>query len=207
VDVCVAETWKPNWLIVVEVCRKKGKFDEQERWTINIRNWPMSQKTYHDESETLREVKEGSFSIHQSGNTIWMSASWESSGWSQSFQQLKCDLEGYDLPSIVIWHWRRYYSFLDFPEVRTLADSFPSLHPEIQGKTLAEANRMASRDLYHLARQLGWKKLTAREQQKHGIDAMWIRQERIMSGGNQTGCGQYTEEAARGLEIHPIPEE
>jgi hypothetical protein len=66
---------------------------------------------------------------------------------------------------------------------------------------------MASRDLYHLARQLGWKKLTAREQQKHGIDAMWIRQERIMSGGNQTGCGQYTEEAARGLEIHPIPEE
>jgi hypothetical protein len=99
---------------------------------------------------------------------------------------------------ILTWHWQRYYSHLAWDEASALADTF-AIAP---GETLAAANRRASRALYELSRDLGWRKLTCRERRKYGIDgeAQWHREEWIAERiGQRPDVSEHTLMEATGL--------
>ncbi len=206
VDVCITEKSLAE-RVVLEICRKKGSYDGSERWTLTLRNWSHKQKTYMDSSSKPQPIYEGTFTVHAVPGAMVAVALWQGGSWTQAFACLRSDLKDYDLASIIMWHWKRYYQFLPFEEARALADTFEVSHPEVRSLTLAEANRLASRDLYRLARNLGWRKLTAKDRSKYVLDAQWVRQEVIAKrreemGFSTTGCGQYTHEAAAGREMH-----
>lgn len=127
--------------------------------------------------------------------------------WSMNFQRLEESLDNYDLARIFWWHWTRYYR-VPVPrrdaEERVadwLADITMQMASEPMG--LAEANRHVSRWLYRLARQLGWRKLTKREQDKLGLSGPWHREEECplrddpQGRWSKSGCGRYTIESAR----------
>lgn len=207
VDVCVTERPLADWRTVVEVCRKRGSYDGSERWTLTLRNWSRNRRTYNDDKNKVQTIHEATFAVHPVPGAVAVVALWDGGSWTQVFPCLRSDLKDYDLAAIVMWHWNRYYQFLPFEEARALADTFEVSHPEVRSLTLAEANRLASRDLYRLARNLGWRKLTARDRAKYVLDAQWVRQEVIAKrreemGYSTTGCGQYSHEAAAGREMH-----
>lgn len=83
-----------------------------------------------------------------------------------TFKRLRQTLEGYNMSAIAIWHWTRYYRHLPYDDAEAAAKAWAA---EVQATgeaaswTLAEANRAASRMLYRLSRNLGWRKLTAEE--------------------------------------------
>jgi hypothetical protein len=91
------------------------------------------------------------------------------------------------------WHWRRYYSFLPEADLESYAACFGE---RAVGLTLAEANRLASRELYAMARAAGWRKLTLREQQSLGLEGQWHRDEVVAehraSRAARSGCGEHT---------------
>ena len=109
-----------------------------------------------------------------------------------------------------MWHWRRYYTHLtNADEIAELADRWAIAYEfQAQDWTLAEANRSASRELYHYARNEGWRKLTLRERDKLGASVQWVRQEWVaerlielgFAGGDATGTGEETRRNASGIE-------
>jgi len=115
------------------------------------------------------------------------------------WERLRSDLDTYKLGCIWSWHYARYYKFLDLSEqeVRTIGDAWAVGK---QFASLAEANRSASRDLYRLSRDSGWRKLTLRERLKIGLTAespQWHRISEMESRLSATGCGEYTILAAK----------
>jgi len=121
--------------------------------------------------------------------------------WAQTFQALRSDLEDYDLSRVIWWHWCRYYGGgrrgearhgplgEHYDDVSVLAHSLDwARRPDgesmlgeggrpLPGVTLSELNRAASRALYRLARDLGWRKLTRRERARLGIHGgQWVRE-------------------------------
>lgn len=77
--------------------------------------------------------------------------------------RLATRLDGYRLQSLYMWHARRYYPHLDVERdgIQAAADAWAAtIDPA--ATTKSEANRSASRDLYRISRDLGWRKLTAR---------------------------------------------
>jgi hypothetical protein len=94
--------------------------------------------------------------------------------------------------NIVRWHWRRYYSFLSEKDIMTYAEGFSH---RVVGLNLASANRLASRELYALARAAGYRKLTLRQQQSLKLEGQWHKDAVILAAHNKnngTGCGEYT---------------
>ena len=128
--------------------------------------------------------------------------------WIESYRQLRSDLAGYDLVSVVMWHWERYYrSPLERDEALSVAAEFSLLvEPRRGSLTLAEANRLASRMLYDAARRKGWRKLTQRDRDRHGLhacgqwvsEAVWLAARGEADPAHPSGCGEYTLDAAGG---------
>lgn len=173
---------------------KRGRFDGAERPRLALRRWPEAQP-----------LAPGRLTVAEDGDDIRLTVEaggpgWSAGAWSAAFRRLRSSLDGYRPARIVMWHWRRYFGFLPEAEAVALADAFiPS-----DGTTLAEANREASRDLYRLARSLGWRKLTLREKARLGLPAdapQWHRAESLPASEGEyprDGAGEYSHRAARG---------
>lgn len=224
VTVDLADHVQPADLLVVEIGRKVGRYDDRAdpatlaRDTLTVRPWPTcmdgsGRPKRYDTPAGLRDVRTGgSLTVERWGESCQVCVTWEGGSWcSPVYPVLRSALADYDLRSVVLWHWRRYYRHLEADIVLPLADSFESMHPGIRAGTLAEANRQASRDLYRASRDAGWRKLTARERRKHGLSVPWVREEdclrtpgdpRTPADGTPTGAGQYSTEAAAG---HRMP--
>lgn len=197
--------------LVVEIGRKAGRFDGAERWRLCLRLWSSRQNQWADEQNVMHPVHVGgTLAVAAVPNAVVVTVAWADGSWVQVFPALRSDLAQYDLRKIVLWHYERYYRFLAYADAEALANSFEASHPELRTLTLAEANRLASRDLYRLARDLGWRKLTQREQTALRMDSQWVRGEEAAERAAQmglsrqcyrTGAGQYTHEAAAGLEM------
>lgn len=199
---------------VCEVGRKVGRYDAEERLRINIRLW----STYRggDPADHVGPLPKGRLSIVRAADLLLVALTWGDTGWAKEFPTLRSSLDGYDISRIVWWHWNRFYQHLSSYEVDPLAKSFEARKPEFvaQGLTLAEANRMASRNLYSLSRSLGWRKMTLREREKFGFTGtrQWYREEeinrrRVDMGYSPMGVGEYTLDAANGRVMRPVEED
>ena len=102
-----------------------------------------------------------------------------------------------EMAPIILWHWERWYRFLPEEDVRALAAAVATSWGS-EPPTLAQCNRAASRALYRLARDLGWRKLTQREREKLALDSMWVRAETYAEAQSRradrwaTGAGEYS---------------
>lgn len=199
---------------VCEVGHKVGRYDAEERLRINIRLW----STYRggEAADHVGLLPKGRLSIIRSADLLLVALTWGETGWAKEFPTLRSDLNDYDLGRIIWWHWNRYFHHLNSSDVEPISKSFEARRPEFiaQGLTLAEANRMASRDLYTLSRNLGWRKMTLREREKFGFDGVrqWYREEeinrrRVDMGYSPMGVGEYTLDAANGKTMHPVEED
>lgn len=123
--------------------------------------------------------------------------------WSRRYDRLRNDLDTYDLRRIVLWHWARYFRHLPYEDAESAASEFSSARTP---RSLATANREASRLLYAASRAAGWRRLTLRERAKiWGADAadrpIWHRDEEILEARadgieHPTGTGEATRRAA-----------
>lgn len=158
---------------IVEIGEIKGSYSGESCPSISIRPWNPESR-YQGYGEAYRMW------IERVDRELTVRIVTKSANHIYRLETLPDTLEGYDIPSIVLWHFRRYYSFLPFDEVKSLAESFESLHPELRSLSLSEANRLASRDIYELARRLGWCKLTTKMQERYGMrGTQWEREEMI----------------------------
>jgi hypothetical protein len=190
VDVVVTDDYyeprHPRDECIAEISKKHGKYDGRERDRVLLRRLPGHQ-TGELTTATLDVLRTDDgralvVATDTEGDTLW-------SGVYRRWTHELTDAE--HAGDIVLWHWRRYYSFLSEVEVRSLAKGFPT---EAAGLNLAQANRLASRRLYALAREAGWRKLTLREQTKWGLGGQWHREAEIASarGLSASGCGERT---------------
>lgn len=182
--------WDGQSHVVAEIGTKSGRFDGACRTQIVLRHW------YDQTPANLPPVGWLRINRDEEPGQIVLAAMWQGGDWIECHRALKSDLVAYDLHRLVLWHWTRYYRFLPREDAEAAALAFEGLHPSVRYGTLAEANRLASRYLYHLARDLGWCKLTAREQAKRGVSGQWHRTEEVY--GTVQGVGEYTLDAANG---------
>jgi hypothetical protein len=179
-------------LQVVEISRKSGKYDGKERDRIVLRRLPGHQARRLPSAElyTLGEdTGRVELVIESDGSVVWAGS------YRRWTHELTDEAHAGD---IVLWHWRRYYPFLAEAEVRAIAGAFGA---EVIGRTLADANRLASRRLYALARESGYRKLTLREQRAWGLEGQWHHESRVAQArerrGHCTGTGEHTRLSAK----------
>lgn len=140
--------------------------------------------------------------------------------WCEYYKMLISKLNGDPAKSIVLWHWKRYFT-IPFParddrapdEVQSVINEFSAvlLNDPDSVPTIAEANCLADRLLYRAAVDMGWRKLTSKEKLKWGFSTQWVRKEHIQkrrdeidgrepTEGNGSSVGEFTQRAASGRE-------
>lgn len=182
VDIVVADDVRapkdPRDIIVLEICRKTGKYSG------NVRHRWVLRRLKHHQGAGLPAYS--SIPVNETAENLHFEVDM-----GYSYPRLREQLDGYQVARIVMWHYRRYYSHLSEhePEVRALADAF-----DPGDVTLAEANRLASRCLYDLSREMGWRKLTLKEREKLGrVDAaQWQKSERVEEWRHLHSVSQHT---------------
>lgn len=184
------ELGESGWFEVL-LHQKQGRYDGAVRYRIQVRR-----------DRQVPEILYGNLVVsHMDDGTVEIILrDGVSAGVGIKAPLLRSDLDTYRLGCVWMWHFRRYYLHLhdEIENAVDLGDAWAaSVEDQRSSWTLAEANRSASRDLYRISRELGWRKLTAREQEKHGVDTMWIRISDLEKRMSATGCGEYTLEAAR----------
>jgi len=176
----------PRDELVAELAEKTGKYDGSVRDRLLIRRLPGHQ---------TRDLQTGTVElVDYDGQADLVITKEDGTATRRTYRRWTHELT--DSPhagSIVRWHWRRYYPFLPEAEITTLADGFGE---RAAGLTLAAANRLASRELYSMARAAGWRKLTLREQTALGLEGQWHRDEvvaqRRADQAHRSGCGERT---------------
>lgn len=209
VDMLIADRYshsKPElstaWVPVLELVNKKGRYDHAVRRRYAIRPF-MRQEALALPMARLR--------IDES-DPEWieiMIVPVDTPAIVDRFPRLRSALDDYDLQRIAGWHWRRWFTHLtDEDGTRHACDCWAAemrASGDADQWTLAEANRSASRMLYRLSRELGWRKLTAREREKLGMSAdspQWHKTDDLSAiyadrgNYNATGCGEATLTAA-----------
>ena len=160
---------------VCELIEKNGKYDNKVRYRLAFR------KFAHKDAERLRVgtvdmVRKNRISV---------------GGMEITFPYHNPELKdpGH-VKRIFIWHLHRFYSFL----LRELPDSDLDAESESwafsflkrnENPTITAANRSASRWLYRLARDFGYRKMTMRERIKAGLPSdspCWQRLPHIETG-------------------------
>lgn len=166
--------------LVMEIGIKKGKYDGSERRRYALRYFREKDlggieqadlRLVATEEELLVIVRprDGSAPIVDTWPRL------------RSFQV------GDDLSKIIGHHWRSWYTHLtDQEQMREFCDQWESemlLDSRWAGYTLAEINRKASRDLYRLSRDLGYRKLTRDDKLRLGLDlysAQWQHEDVLL---------------------------
>lgn len=185
----------PGWLPVLELADKAGRYNRAVRRRYAIRPFmrkealalPLARLRIDGSDPEWLEI---------------MIAPIEAPAIVDRFPRLRSDLEDYDLQRVAGWHWRRWFTHLrDQDGAREACDAWAA---EVRSSgladswTIAEANRAASRMLYRFSRDLGWRKLTARERERLGlgVDApQWWHTDALagiyaaMGHYHATGCG------------------
>ena len=189
VDVLVAEDLRDparaDLRIVTQVARKAGRYDGAMRDRITVRRWSAHQAD---------RLTRADIAVTMTGERVTVAIG----GWSATYRALPADLDRRSLARVMMWHWRRYYSHLDDgDEIRALADEWEQEVRELgldERWTLAEANRAASRRLYEISRERGWRKLDARQRARYDAPAMWVTDEWIARRraelGHPTGASE-----------------
>jgi hypothetical protein len=123
--------------------------------------------------------------------------------WSATYDTLRWQLDpAGGLIRIVGWHLTRYFKMLVVDHSATdLAGEIEAMNPNWRAMTLSQVNRLVSRHLYRLARDMGWRKLTLRERLRLGLDEaspQWQRESDLGVLYRRTGCGDFTHRSARG---------
>jgi hypothetical protein len=190
IDIVITDDWgtprNKRDVQVIIASKKRGKYDGKERDRLLFRRFPGHQTTNWPSGELVcdRYGSELDLCIVV-GNTCPWRATYRV--WTHQITDI---LHAGD---IVKWHWQRYYSFLPAADVLTYAEGF---HHRCVGMTLASANRLASRELYDIARAAGWHKLTLREQSALGLEGQWHNEETVLKarahGRLNNGVGEHT---------------
>lgn len=94
---------------------------------------------------------------------------------TMSFRSLNADISNFEeVGRIVYWHANRYFRHLLRTAKEEIDAYAKTFHPDKE-RSLAEVNREVSNYLYKLSRDLGFRKLTAREKQAVGLSGgSWI---------------------------------
>jgi hypothetical protein len=198
----------PAWQPVVEVASKAGRYDGAVRRRYALRLFDAASAAALPLAD-LRVVEDGPDWIEV------MILPRDAPAIIDRWPRLRADLSDYELWRIWAWHYARYYSFLgldtaDEPselKQHALAWAAEAEQSGAAGDwTLSEANQAASRNLYRLARDLGWVKLTLRERDALGMPVtagQWHpeaeiapRRAALAGYGDLTGCGEATLTAA-----------
>jgi hypothetical protein len=183
-------------LVMLEICKKRGKYDGEIRTRICFRTPTINTEVVDNcNVDLVRNDALVLIKLSKGDDTLW----------SESFESLRRFVVNERIRDLVMWHWTRYFTHLDATVAEELANNL--VVPE--GTTITSANRLASNRLYEESRSLGWIKLTLRERTKLGFHddaAMWQREEvvitrrAILAGyASPTGTGEYTRKSA-----HPI---
>ncbi|HXQ33580.1 MAG TPA: hypothetical protein VN843_06120 [Anaerolineales bacterium] len=206
-DVIVTDSLK-NTLdeeVVLEVSEKTGKYSGNKRRRFAFRQWPKAK---------ILDIQPRNLTISNTKECIEISVSSRSRLTSdeeitivERFEKLRSNLKGYDIGAIMMWQYRRYFQHLQVSDVTTLAVTW-QFEVDRETCTLSMANRSASRALYKLSKELGWSKLTLREQIKLGVYGQWHHESELIPIyskmlGHPTGCGEATVRAASGGSMSP----
>jgi hypothetical protein len=198
VDIVVVDDFfcgRSRFSQVAEISVKTGKFDGARRIRILFRLLPEEQ------AAVLRPIEIIVSSDDDVPCTITVRDRFAGKDvlWQQSFARYSHRLsDPQRAGDVLTWHWTRYYRFLTWCDVEDLARDFGD---SAVGLTLSEANRLASRQLYHRARQQGWRKLTLREQSRWQLHGQWHRDDDCIAArtklGAPNGASQATNRATR----------
>lgn len=185
---------RDRWVRAVEVVRKRGRYDGAERTELVLRWIDPVQRPGLEPATLAAEGDPGTVRVRLVGAD-------GGARWEETYQRLPMSLDAYqDCGRILLWHWHRYYRFLDRDDAESLAAEFKLVCDASPPADLAAANRQASQMLYRAARDRGWRKLTAREQERHGLSGQWHRCEEVLAGratdGDPAGVGEYTRREA-----------
>lgn len=195
--VVVQEIFHNGEVPVIEICRKYGRYDGHSQLQLCFRTLPAHQTLQLEAARFAANVSGGRWDVRildpvsLTDRQRWYFNMLPHVGYSADMRQHK-DPFG----QIVVWHAQRWFRHLwdhHREDVLQLAASF---WPEQDAPTKAELNRAASRALYQLSRELGWVKLTQKQQAKRGLAAAW--QKAVDAYGHPTGCGEHTLSAAHG---------
>lgn len=175
-------------MLVLDVSKKAGKYDGSERDRLLFRRMPAGQAVQLSPAELLvtYDTPGVLIQVYCGDELVWYSMYRQ---WTHALTNKE------QAGNIVIWHWTRYYQHVPEVEMRSLASAFLAM---VEGKTLAEANRLASRELYALSRNAGWRKLTLREQVAWDLQGQWHRDEEVLKAKAKKfpAVGEYTRTAA-----------
>lgn len=184
--------------VVLEACPHAGKYDGRMRQRYAFRQFPLDLAAELTAANVM-------FSRQPKHVTVTVVPHAFDPIYRASFDSLRSELDDYNLERIVIWHWTRYYRHLNFKDAEDAAKVWAL---EVQHNkahwTLAEANRAASRMLYRLSVDLGWRKLTIECKRRLYLpddSPQWHRADDIIRrnaalAGNPDPFADYEEEPA-----------
>ena len=184
---------------VLEVGRKAGRYDGAERTRLVVRSRRQGMELARAVSLRWQETDVGlTLAVLDIVSTDTL--------WTASYRRLRSELVQDGLVRIVQWHARRYYRMVDTP------DAVDEATAEVEAAappTITAANRAASRALYRLATEAGWRNLTARQQTRLGLTGQWHREDTLIAAyerlhGVRQTVGDWTLDASAGPEAHAI---
>lgn len=170
-------------LAVLELASKHGKFDGAERPRMTLRRYNVGMGPLPTAKiEILADSGGIEIAILSADPAVRLAGL----PWARRFATLSASIQDYNLARVVMWHWRRYYQHLPEEVVRQAADVWALTavgRALAEEWTLARANQEASRELYRLSREEGWRKLTLREREKlgHPEKGQWQRDETVVA--------------------------
>jgi len=163
---------------VLDIGVKTGKYGGN-RNRITVRNVPLHQ-TYGLPCVAVWFELLGAHAVIHIGDDTY------------TFGRYRTDLDSSsNLEKIIRWHYSRYYRMLSESDVRATEVEFRDI-VESSSMTLAEANRLASRLLYRIARGSGYRKLTLREQRKLGLVGQWHPEAEYAAAHNRIQSSKYS---------------
>lgn len=167
-----------GYVPVLMVCRKRGRYGGEERDHLVIRAMQL---------KDAKKMMAAKLAACWESDPKWehgyrkVEVAWDGGWWDRRLKCLRSSLTPGHEGRIIHWH-ARFYPHLPQPEIDALAAAWTP--PE--GCDLNAANRAASRELYRLSRDLGWRKLTLRERKKLGYEGgQWVDDQtyaRLQSG-------------------------
>lgn len=179
---------------IVEIGIKAGMYDGTQRTRITARSMDSM------DSAQVQMLPRGRIEIQFSTN-IMIVTMYDAEGcaiWTGRYERARYTLDPALRPGQIIgWHAQHYYQHLTDAQRGEAVATF-QIPP---GSSITEANRMASRHLYLLSRQYGWRKFTQRERSKvPGLTSgQWHHESELVSlGYSPTGVGEYSLRSASG---------
>jgi hypothetical protein len=165
---------------IIELSKKKGKYDHTERDHVCVRFVPAHQAPTQCISVSIDATDTNAFLIVGEKRYTY-------------FRFRKFEVKNPDhLEGIVRWHFDRYYRFLNDCDIKSVVSQLEEYLSNNVDITLAALNRVASRLLYRCARENGFRKLTKREQLRLRLSGQWHTEAQYADAQNKIQCSYYS---------------